>query len=43
MKRAFLLVVMAVGLAFGAAPAGFDAQCGKQLWVTYTRLFALDW
>ena len=37
MKKAFLLVGMVTGLAFGAAPVGFDAQCGKQLWVTYRQ------
>ena len=35
MRSVFLLVAAAAGLAFGAAPVGFDAQCGKQLWVTY--------
>ena len=32
MRSVFLLVAAAAGLAFGAAPVGFDAQCGKQLW-----------
>ena len=36
MRRHFVLIVSAACCAAaGSAPVGFDAQCGKQLWVTY--------
>jgi len=36
MRRHVVLMALAgCFAAAGSTPAGFDAQCGKQLWVTY--------